>query len=195
MKVGIIGSGVVAQSLGDGFVKHGHEAMLGTRDSSKLRDWIARNPKAKVGSFAKTAAFSELIVLAVKGTVAQAALRAAGGENLAEKTVIDAMNPIADAPPVNGVLKFFTTLDESLKEQLQREFPEALCQSIQFSRQCFCGREGPNANANSCDAGKRGIMTPSNTREQPPPFNLSQASARMPEPSRYHRGFCPSPLT
>ena len=101
MKVGIIGSGVVAQSLGDGFVKHEHEVMLGTRDTSKLRDWIARNPKAKVGSFAETAAFAELIVLAVKGTVALAALRAAGGENLAEKTVIDATNPIADAPPVN----------------------------------------------------------------------------------------------
>ncbi len=85
MKVGIIGSGVVAQSLGDGFVKHRHEVMLGTRDSSKLSDWIARNPKAKVGSFAETAAFAELIVLAVKGTVALAALRAAGGENLAEK--------------------------------------------------------------------------------------------------------------
>ncbi len=51
MKVGIIGSGVVAQSLGDGFVKHGHEAMLGTRDSSQLSNWLARNPKAKVGSF------------------------------------------------------------------------------------------------------------------------------------------------
>jgi len=125
MKVGIIGSGVVAQSLGDGFVKHGHEVMLGTRDSSQLSNWLARNPKAKVGSFAETAAFSELIVLAVKGTVALAALRAAGGENLAEKTVIDATNPIADASPVNGVLKFFTTLDESLMEQLQREFPQA----------------------------------------------------------------------
>ncbi len=124
MKVGIIGSGVVAQSLGDGFVKHGHEVMLGTRDSSQLSNWLARNPKAKVVSFAETAAFSELM-LAVKGSVALAALRAAGGENLAEKTVIDATNPIADASPVNGVLKFFTTLDESLMEQLQREFPQA----------------------------------------------------------------------
>ena len=83
------------------------------------------NPKAKVGSFAETAAFSDLIVLAVKGTVALAALRAAGGENLAEKTVIDATNPIADRPPTNGVLRFFTTLDESLMERLQREFASA----------------------------------------------------------------------
>ena len=38
---------------------------------------------------------------------------------------MDACNPIADAPPVNGVLKFFTTLDDSLMERLQREFPDA----------------------------------------------------------------------
>ena len=41
------------------------------------------------------------------------------------KTVIDATNPIANAAPDNGVLKFFTTLDESLMEQLQNAFPEA----------------------------------------------------------------------
>lgn len=32
---------------------------------------------------------------------------------------------LVDAPPVNGVLKFFTGLDESLMEQLQGAFPEA----------------------------------------------------------------------
>ena len=62
------------------------------------------------------------MVLAVKGTAAQDALRAANASNLAGKPVIDATNPIADAPPVNGVLKFFTSLDESLMERLQREF-------------------------------------------------------------------------
>src|SRR5437870_10713633 len=125
MKVGIIGSGVVAQALGDGFVKHGHEVMLGTREPAKLADWAAKNPSSTVGSFAETAKFGELVVLAVKGTVASKALRAAGAANLSGKTVIDAVNPIADAPPVNGVLRFFTSLDESLMEQLQREFPEA----------------------------------------------------------------------
>jgi len=66
-----------------------------------------------------------VIVLAVKGTAAGDALRAAGAANLSGKTVIDATNPIADAPPVNGVLKFFTTLDDSLMERLQREFAGA----------------------------------------------------------------------
>jgi predicted dinucleotide-binding enzyme len=124
MKVGIIGSGVVAQSLGDGLVKHGHDVMLGTRDAAKLADWTAKNPSARVGDFAETAKFGDMVVLAVKGTVAAGALRAAGAENFARKTVIDATNPIADAPPVNGVLKFFTSFDQSLMEQLQSEFPE-----------------------------------------------------------------------
>jgi len=125
MKVGIIGSGVVAQALGAGFAKHRHDVMLGTRDPSKLVDCSERNPTARIGDFAATAKFGELVVLAVKGTVAAEALRAAGAENLSGKPVIDATNPIADALPVNGVLKFFTNLDESLMEQLQREFAEA----------------------------------------------------------------------
>lgn len=63
-------------------------------------------------------------MLAVKGTAAEAAIKSAGMENLKGKTVIDATNPIADAPPVNGVLKFFTSLDDSLMERLQRLAPE-----------------------------------------------------------------------
>ena len=125
MKVGILGSGEVGQALGDGFVKHRHEVMLGTRDAAKLADWAARNPAGRVGSFAETAQFGELIVLAVNGRASASALRMAGAENLAGKTIIDATNPIADAPPVNGVLSFFTNQNESLLEQLQREFADA----------------------------------------------------------------------
>jgi len=125
MKVGVIGSGDVAKVLGGGFLKHGHDVMMGTREPAKLSEWAAQNPKGCVGGFAEAAEFAELVVLAVKGAVAADALRAAGESNLAGKTVIDATNPIADAPPVNGVLKFFTDLDESLMERLQREFERA----------------------------------------------------------------------
>jgi predicted dinucleotide-binding enzyme len=125
MKVGVLGSGDVAKVLAGGFLKHGHDVTIGTRTSSKLADWTKQNPRGRVGSFAEAAKFGELVVLAVKGTVALDALRAAGTANLAGKPIIDATNPIADAPPVNGVLKFFTNLDESLMERLQREFAEA----------------------------------------------------------------------
>jgi predicted dinucleotide-binding enzyme len=125
MKVGVIGSGDVAKVLGSGLLKHGHDVMMSTREPGKLSDWAKQNPKAKVGSFADAAKFGELVVLAVKGTAAAEALRAAGAANLAGKAVMDVTNPIADAPPTNGVLKFFTSLDESLMERLQREFGAA----------------------------------------------------------------------
>ena len=125
-KIGIIGSGIVAQTLGAGFIKHGYGVKLGTRDVSKLAEWKSTKGKgAKVGSFAEAASFGDIVILAAKGTVAKAALELAGAENLEGKTVIDAANPIAALPPENGVLKYFTSLEESLMEQLQTAFAKA----------------------------------------------------------------------
>jgi 8-hydroxy-5-deazaflavin:NADPH oxidoreductase len=125
MKVGVLGSGDVAKVLAGGFLKHGHDVMIGTRAPAKLADWATQNPMGGVGSFADVAKFADLVVLAVKGTAAADALGAASAANLAGKPVIDATNPIADTPPTNGVLRFFTNLDESLMERLQREFQSA----------------------------------------------------------------------
>ena len=125
MKIGILGSGDVAKALGAGFRIHGHEVMMGTRDAGKLAQWAAQNPGARIGAFSDAATFGEVLVLAVKGTVAVDVLRIAGAGNLTGKPVIDAVNPIADLPPENGVLRFFTNLDESLMERLQREFAGA----------------------------------------------------------------------
>jgi predicted dinucleotide-binding enzyme len=124
MNVGILGSGEVAKSLASGFIKHGHAVMLGTRSPEKLADYATKTPNARVGSFAETAEFGELVVLAVKGSAAANALREAG-KGIEGKVVIDTTNPIADAPPENGVLKFFTSLDDSLMERLQKEFASA----------------------------------------------------------------------
>jgi hypothetical protein len=124
MKVGVLGSGDVAKVLAGGFVKHGHEVMMGTRTADKLVGWTRQNPAVRIGTFEDAAGFAELAVLAVKGAAATEALRAASARALAGKAVIDVTNPIADAPPVNGVLKFFTNLDESLMERLQKEFPD-----------------------------------------------------------------------
>lgn len=124
-KIGILGSGTVAKTLATGYIKHGYDVMLGTRDTTKLSDWQSKNPKGKTGSFADAAAFGEIIVLAVKGTVAKNAMEMAGTSNINGKTVIDTTNPISEAPPQNGVLNFFTDLNSSLMEQLQSAFPSA----------------------------------------------------------------------
>ena len=125
-KIGILGSGVVAKALGKGFLQHGYEVKLGTRDASRLADWKAdAGAKAQVGTVAEAAAFGDALVLAVKGTAAEKVLEQAGAANLKGKTIMDATNPIAEAPPVNGVLQFFTNLDDSLMERLQKAFPDA----------------------------------------------------------------------
>ena len=124
-KIGVLGSGIVGQTLATGFSKHGYEVTIGTRNSEKLLNFIAKNPQIKISSFADAAAFGEIIVLAAKGTIAHETLKLAGENNLNGKTIIDATNPIAEAPPENGVLKFFTDLNESLMEKLQKQFPSA----------------------------------------------------------------------
>ena len=124
--IGIIGSGMVGQRLANGFVKHGYAVMVGTNTPAKRNELKAKtNGKAEVGSFEETAKFGEIVVVAVKGAAAEAALKAAGIVNLKGKTVIDTTNPIADAPPIHGVLQFFTSQNDSLMERLQKAAPEA----------------------------------------------------------------------
>lgn len=123
-KIGILGSGAVAKTLGSGFIKHGYEVMLGTRNADKLEAWKGAHQGAQVGSFAQAAAFGEIVVLAAKGTVAKSVLELAGEKNLSGKIVIDTANPI-DGAPTNGVLKYFTEHNNSLMEQLQAAFPKA----------------------------------------------------------------------
>lgn len=125
-RIGIIGSGVVGQTLANGFIKHGYEVTIGTNSADKREGLSAKTGgKAKIASFEETARFGEIVVLATKGMAAENAVKLAGIGNLAGKVVIDTTNPIADAPPVNGVLKFFTSLDDSLMERLQKFAREA----------------------------------------------------------------------
>src|ERR1019366_3209273 len=124
-KVGILGSGQVGQILADGFLKHGYEVMRGSREPSKLATWkLGAGAKASTGTFAETARFGEVVVLAVKGTAAEEAVGLCG-DGLNGKVVLDATNPIADAPPVNGVIAYFTGPNDSLMERPQKKVPAA----------------------------------------------------------------------
>jgi hypothetical protein len=125
-KVAVLGSGVVGQVLADGFLKHGYDVVRGSRSPDKLADWKAKaGAKASVATFAAAVQGADLVVLAVKGGAAEEVVKLAGPGALAGKTVIDTTNPIADAPPTNGVLHYFTTLEDSLMERLQRLAPAA----------------------------------------------------------------------
>jgi 8-hydroxy-5-deazaflavin:NADPH oxidoreductase len=126
MKVGIIGSASVGQTLAKAFKNEGYEVMLGTRDTSK-EDVVQFNNEAKIdiGTFDEAAKFGDLLVLCVKGAAAKHALQLARKENISGKIIIDTTNPIGDKPPVNGVLNSFTDLNNSLMEQLQKDYPDA----------------------------------------------------------------------
>lgn len=127
MKVGIIGSGEVGQTLAKAFTAEGHSTILGTRDPNKkeLKDFISSNPRIKVDTFATAAGYGELLVLCVSGDVAEVVIDLAGANNFSGKTIIDTTNPIAKQPPVNGVLSFFTSKDQSLSEIIQNKVPDA----------------------------------------------------------------------
>jgi 8-hydroxy-5-deazaflavin:NADPH oxidoreductase len=118
--VAILGSGLVGQTLAGGFAKHGYGVVIGTGHPEKKIEWKdAALRNVKVTTYADAAKSAELVVLAVKGTVAEGVVRGVAPQ-IAGKIVIDASNPIADVPPENGVLRFFTTLDNSLLERLQK---------------------------------------------------------------------------
>ena len=124
MKVGVLGSGDVAKVLALGFAKHGHDVMVGSREPSKLASWQQEKGQSiALGDFAETAAFGEVVVLAVKGSAAESAVSLAG--DLTGKVMIDATNPIDNKPPVNGILVYFTGPNESLMERLQAQAPGA----------------------------------------------------------------------
>jgi 8-hydroxy-5-deazaflavin:NADPH oxidoreductase len=125
-KIGIIGSGVVGETLAGGFLKYGHQVMRASREPQKLEPWkTAAGVSASVGTFEQAARFGDMIVLAVKGTAAEEAVRLCGPNNLAGKPVFDTTNPIADGGPKEGVLSYFTGPNESLMERLQQLAPAA----------------------------------------------------------------------
>ena len=122
-RIGVIGSATVGQTLAGGLKTHGYDVRIASRTPGKLAAF-AQQSGIQAGTFADVAAWAEAVVLAVKGSAAEQAVRDANPSNLRHKPVIDTTNPIADAPPEDGVLKFFTSPNDSLMERLQAAFPD-----------------------------------------------------------------------
>jgi 8-hydroxy-5-deazaflavin:NADPH oxidoreductase len=124
--IGIIGSGIVGQTLAGGFIRHGYQVMIGSRNPGKLDEWKKSSGlDVQTGTFGETAAFGNILVLAVKGSAALEALSLINEDDIRNKTIIDATNPISEEAPENGVIKFFTSQNSSLMEELQQKFPFA----------------------------------------------------------------------
>jgi predicted dinucleotide-binding enzyme len=124
MNIGILGSGITAQTIGTKLVQQGHEVMLGSREEAKPSSVIwARDAgqHALYGTFRNAATFGEIIFNCTLGSVSLDALQQAGAENLKGKILIDTANPIDRS---TGVWKLTVCNTDSLGEQIQRAFPE-----------------------------------------------------------------------
>jgi predicted dinucleotide-binding enzyme len=126
MRIGILGSGDVGKALSKGLTSRKNEVMIGTRSPSepKLVAWAAEEGRGvRAGTFAQVAEHGELLVLALKGDAAIAAIDLAGPSHFRGKVVIDAMNPLdfsAGFPP-----SLLFGLNDSLGERVQKKLPEA----------------------------------------------------------------------
>ncbi|HWD89801.1 MAG TPA: NAD(P)-binding domain-containing protein [Mucilaginibacter sp.] len=124
--IGIMGSGEVGQTLAEGFLKYGYKVCIGTGHPDKLNDWRSQQGEnLSVDSFADAAEFGEILVLAVKGDAAMTVLDSVDSADIEGKTIIDTTNAIENAPPENGVLRCFTSINQSLMEVLQKAQPNA----------------------------------------------------------------------
>lgn len=127
MKVGILGSGIVGETIGSKLVALGHAVKLGSRSATneKAAAWVAQAGElASQGTFADAAAFGELLFNCTPGAVAQEVLESAGRANTSGKVMVDVSNPLQFAKGTPPTL--FVTNDDSLGERLQRAFPELL---------------------------------------------------------------------
>ena len=135
MRIGILGTGVVGQTIGAKLASLGHNTMLGTRDVSALlarteppmgsdepfAAWHRRHPAITLGSFAETAAYGEILFNCTSGGASLEALHQAGEANLADKVLVDVANALDFSRGMPPTLSVANT--DSLGEQLQRAFP------------------------------------------------------------------------
>jgi hypothetical protein len=123
MKMGVLGSGMVAQALSARLAELGHNVVIGTRDPYKLKGWQSSNQRVLIGSFAETARHGDMIINATNGSGSLNALSLAGEENLAGKILVDVSNPLDFSSGFPPSLTVFGA--DSLAEQIQRAFPMA----------------------------------------------------------------------
>ncbi len=121
MRMGIFGSGLIAQGLSARLAELGHDVMIGTLGADKLKGWQSSNQKVMIGAFAEAAAHGEMLINATDGAASLNALSMAGAANLGDKILVDVSNPLDFSNSFPPSLTIFGT--DSLAEQIQRAFP------------------------------------------------------------------------
>jgi len=126
MKIAVLGTGIVGETLADKLVAVGHDVFMGSRTTGndKAVAWAARHEaRAGHGTFADSAAFGDVVVNATSGMASLAVLEAAGAPNLDDKVLVDVSNPLDFGNGFPPTLSVCNT--DSIGEQIQRAFPNA----------------------------------------------------------------------
>lgn len=127
MKIGILGTGIVGQTLGARLIELGHEVMMGSRTATNEKGlaFVAANgSKASLGTFADAAAFGDMVMNCTSGGASLDALRMAGAANLNGKVLIDLGNPLDFSHGMPPILIPALSNTTSLGEEIQKEFPD-----------------------------------------------------------------------
>jgi 8-hydroxy-5-deazaflavin:NADPH oxidoreductase len=137
MRIGILGTGIVGQTLSAALSAKGQVVMIGTRDpagtlsratgnvanKTPFKTWLDANRGVKLGTFTQAAQFGEIVINATSGGGSLAALEAAGADALGDKILIDVSNPLDFSHGFPPTLLVSNT--DSLGEQIQRAVPRA----------------------------------------------------------------------
>jgi predicted dinucleotide-binding enzyme len=126
MNIGVLGTGMVGNTIGTKLIQLGYEVKMGSRSATneKAAEWVKKNgPHASQGTFAEAAAFGAIVINCTSGQAALEVLRMAGAENLKGKVLIDIANPLDFSKGMPPSLTVCNT--DSLGEQIQRDFPDA----------------------------------------------------------------------
>ena len=120
MKIGMLGSGSVGQTLAKGFAARNHDVVLGTGHPDEHRDL---EPAVRVADFATAAKHGDAVVLAVSWSAVAAVIAAATPEALSGKLVIDTTNPLRFGP--NGLLGLDAPPEGSAGQFVAARLPDA----------------------------------------------------------------------
>jgi 8-hydroxy-5-deazaflavin:NADPH oxidoreductase len=126
MNIGVLGTGTVGSTIASKLVSLGHDVTMGARSATneKAAGWARQaGSHASHGDFARAAAAGEIVFNCTAGVGALEALKAAGGENLKGKLLIDVSNPLDFSKGMPPSLQF--SGEDSLAERIQRAFPDA----------------------------------------------------------------------
>jgi hypothetical protein len=125
MRIAVLGTGMVGETIGSKLVALGHEVRMGSRtaNNEKATAWVKKaGGKASAGTFTDAAAFGEILFNCTNGAGSLEALQAAGKENLQGKVLLDLSNPLDFSKGMPPTL--FVSNDDSLGERIQRAFPD-----------------------------------------------------------------------